>query len=488
MFNELNYEYLQHFKKNSAALRLLSSPHFALLSSFFFNAFIKKNRRSVPYQELIAQLDYQLQDIKDSYGEGIYPKAAKSYIDDWINNKLGYLRKYMPLNSDEPDCDLLPEVEKAIRWLQELQGKQFVGTESRLKLVIDLIADLVRGTSQDSDAKLAALRTQKKEIEQQIIAVEQGMDIGYSNTQVRERMFLVSDMSRQLLGEFRQVEANFRDLDRQTRKTIALSEHQKGKVLDEVISGQDVIDNSDEGSSFSAFFELLMSAEMREHLRQDLKQLLNLDETREFAVNDELLVHLYSYLLDAGNKVNKTKQQITEHLSRYIQEQSQDNRRIIELIREFEKQTSAFGKLPDDLYFELDDYCLKVNPSMSRQLFQIREKEQLDSLLDEAEVDPSVDLSSLFDVSRIDEQQLLQNIRKSLYRQQGQVTLAQVIEQSPVEQGLDELLTYLKIACEQQVNAHIDDSRTETVSLQVSAESKRQLSIPLITFIREPNL
>jgi len=428
MFSDLNYEYLLHFKKNSVALRLLSSPHFALLSSFFFNAFIKKNRRSVPYQELIAQLDYQLQDIKDSYGEEVYPKSAKAYIDDWINNKLGYLRKYMPLKSDEPDCDLLPEVEKAIRWLQELQGKQFVGTESRLKLVIDLIADLVRGTSQDSDAKLMALRAQKKEIEQQIVAVEQGMDIGYNDTQIRERIFLVSDMSRQLLGEFRQVEANFRSLDRVTRKTIS----------------------------------------MREHLRRDLKELLNLDETKAFAVNDELLVHLYSYLLDAGNKVNKTKQQITEHLSRYIQEQSQDNRRIIELIRAFEKNSSTFEKLPSDLSFYLDDYSLKVNPSMSRQLFQIKEKEQLDSQLDEAETDPAVDLSALFDVSRIDEQQLLHNINKRLYQQQGQVTLAQVVDQFPIKQGLDEVLTYLKIASEQQVNAHIDDSAKETINLQES--------------------
>ncbi|MEZ8968826.1 DUF3375 family protein, partial [Vibrio breoganii] len=42
-------------------------------------------------------------------------------------------------------------------------------------------------------------------------------------------------------------------------------------------------------------------------------------------------------MLDAGTKVNRTKQQITEQLKRYIQEQSQDNRRILELIRDFEK-------------------------------------------------------------------------------------------------------------------------------------------------------
>ena len=489
MSNDLNFDYLNHFKQNSGALRLLSSPHFPLLASFFFIAFIKNNRRAVPYQELIALLDYQLQDIRDSHGESVFPKSAKAYIDDWINQKVGYLRKYMPQNSDEPECDLLPEVEKAVRWLQELQGREFVGTESRLKMVLDLVADLVHGTSQDTKAKLLTLRKQQAEIAQQINAVEQGMDAGLSATQIRERMFLVSDMSRQLLGEFRQVEANFRQLDRSTRKTITLAEHYKGKVLEQVLSGQDVIDDSDEGSSFSAFFELLMSPSMRENLRQDLKQLLNLEQTREFAKNDELLRHLYAYLLDAGTKVNQTKHVITEHLSRYIQEQSQDNRRIIELIRGFEAQAL---KNPDllkthhkALTFPLDDFYADISPVLSRHLFQAKHKEKLDSAVQLASKTPPVDLTALFEISQVSEAQLLHNIEKSQYLNQGQTTLAQIVQQSPIEQGLDEVLTYLKIACEQQIKAHIDDNQKQHISWQMATGETRQISIPLITFIRE---
>ena len=493
MNNDLSFDYLNHFKQNSAALRLLSSPHFSLLASFFFIAFIKNNRRAVPYQELIALLDYQLQDIRDSHGESLFPKSAKAYIDGWIDQKLGYLRKYMPQSTDEPECDLLPEVEKAVRWLQELQGREFVGTESRLKMVLDLVADLVHGTSQDREVKLTALRKQQAEIAQQINAVEQGMDVGMSTTQVRERMFLVSDMSRQLLGEFRQVEANFRHLDLNTRKTITLAEHHKGKVLDQLLSGQDVIDDSDEGTSFSAFFELLMSAAMRENLRQDLKQLLSLEETREFAQNDELLRHLYTYLLDAGTKVNQTKQLITEHLSRYIQEQSQDNRRIIELIRAFEAQTlktstflgaSVKGSVKD-LSFELTDFSADISPVLSRHLFQAKDKEQLDSALQVAETNPQVDLTALFDMSQVSEVELLHNIEKSQYLNQGQTTLAQVVAQVPIEQGLDEIITYLKIACEQQINAHIDDNQKQHISWQATTGETRQISIPLITFTRE---
>lgn len=220
-------------------------------------------------------LDHQLSDLAETYGEDKYSKSAQAYIDDWIQQKQGYLRKYLPQNSDEPECDLVPDVEKALRWLEELQGRQFVGTESRLKLLIDLISELVQGTTGDKALQLDNLHQKKAQLEQQIAAIEQGSAIGLDDTEVRERLYLLSDISRKLLGDFRQVEANFRQLDNATRKKITLGGNQKGKVLDVVFDDQDVINSSDEGKSFSAFFELLMTSEMRYSLRHNLKELMH---------------------------------------------------------------------------------------------------------------------------------------------------------------------------------------------------------------------
>lgn len=507
-----NFEFLEQLKDQSIALKLLRSPHFPLLGSFFYSAFIRKNRRSVAYQELIGLLDYYLADINESYqaenrqdesAAEKYPKSAKAYIDDWISIKGGFLRKYMPQQGDEPECDLLPDVEKALRWVEEMQGKSFVGTESRLKLLLSLIADLVHGTSEDQQSKLARLQQKKVEIEQQIQAVEQGMDIGYSATQVREKMYLVADMSRQLLGDFRQVEANFRELDKDTRKKITLGGNQKGHVLDAVFSDQDVIDGSDEGKSFSAFFELLMRGEMRENMRGDLKQLLGLEHSREFALNDELLMHLYSYLLDAGAKVNVTKQQITDQLRRYIQDQSQDNKRILALIREFEANAH---KIEDETrkqeknFTALDSFQAQISPLFSRNLYHPKQQELLDSNIQPQDESPDVDLSRLFEVSHIDEFALQRQISQCLVQNHGQVTLAQVIEKFPVQYGLDEVLTYVKLACEQTVSANINEQKQQTISWEIDEPSiannistnklpaykpRRVLKLPTITFVRE---
>ncbi|MEZ9328913.1 DUF3375 family protein, partial [Vibrio breoganii] len=110
-----------------------------------------------------------------------------------------------------------------------------------LKLLVGLISDLVHGTFEDKQSKLQTLKQRKAELEQEIQAVELGMDIGYSDSQVREKMFLISTMSRQLLGDFRQVEANFRSLDKDTRKKISQTDLHKGGMLDVVFGDQNVI-------------------------------------------------------------------------------------------------------------------------------------------------------------------------------------------------------------------------------------------------------
>ncbi len=489
MSQELSFDFLEQFKEQSLALRLLRSPHFALLASFLHRTFLANNRRAIPYQELIDLLEHHLQDIADSYGPELFPKSARAYVDDWINSRCGYLRKYLPLQSDEPECDLLPEIEKALRWIEEMQGRRFVGTESRLKLLLELIDDLVHGTTEDSTTKLATLRARKAEIEQAICAVELGQDIGMSATQIRERLFLLGDLSRQLLGDFRQVEANFRTLDKETRKTITQSSLHKGVVLDQVFGDQDVIDNSDKGQSFSAFFELLMTPQMRSAMRQNLQSLLAHEEARDLLRQDTLLSHLYGYLLEAGTKVNLTRQQITDQLRRYIQEQSQDNKRILELIRDFEAKAHQLDGLdlrsyPD--FASLPEQQATLSPLLNRGLYQPPQHEQLSSSVAEAaSAAVDVDLRTLFEVSHIDEQQLQKQVHGCLNEHQGQVTLAQVIDHYPIRHGLDEVLTYIKLACEQTLPAHIDTTREQQIRWQAEPERWRVLRIPAITFVRE---
>ncbi|MCL1078751.1 DUF3375 domain-containing protein [Parashewanella spongiae] len=484
-----NYGFIEELKSHSMALKLLRSPHLSFIASFLHQVFILSNRRTIAYTELVGLLENHIQEIRDTHGEALFPKSAKSYLDDWINTQTGYLRKYLPKETDEPECDLQPDIEKVLRWLEDLQGRRFVGTESRLQNLLQLITELSQGINLNTQEKLTYLKRKQAQIQNDIEAVENGQDINLSDTQVKERLFFLSDLSRQLLGDFRQVEANFRTLDKQTRKTITLSQAQKGQVLDQVFEYQDVIENSDEGQSFSTFFELLMTPEMRDGMRKNLQALLKHKEAQEIVASDTLLRHLYSYLLDAGRKVNTTRQQVTDQLRRYVQEQSQDNRRILELIRDYEKTLhTSIEKMPitTEAITELDSASIEISSLFSRKLYQEPQQEQF-SIQPEQQIDPhSADLSQLFALSHIDEDQLVQHIQHQLTHEKGQTNLQKIINTYPLEFGLDELLTYVKLACEGPISANIDFDNLQKIEWHIDG-APRSATLPTIRFFRETN-
>ena len=76
--------------------------------------------------------------------------------------------------------------------------------------------------------------------------------------------------ARELLSDFRAVEDRFRELDRDIREEIATWEGGKGELLEQFFGNHDLITNSDEGESFRAFWNFIMSPDSQEELSQQL--------------------------------------------------------------------------------------------------------------------------------------------------------------------------------------------------------------------------
>ena len=75
----------------------------------------------------------------------------------------------------------------------------------------------------------------------------------------RDRYQQFAATARELLSDFREVEANFRALDRDLRERIAAWTGSKGELLDEVLGSRESIADSDQGRSFQAFYDFLLS-------------------------------------------------------------------------------------------------------------------------------------------------------------------------------------------------------------------------------------
>ena len=86
------------------------------------------------------------------------------------------------------------------------------------------------------------------------------------STRIKERYFELEDTARRLLADFKQIEQNFRELDRSVRAERLAAERPRGSVLKDIFELRDAIMASDQGRSFAGFWAFLMSAEKQEEL------------------------------------------------------------------------------------------------------------------------------------------------------------------------------------------------------------------------------
>ena len=256
----MQYDEIARLQEQHPSWALLRSRHAALILSFISRVFLEANSGARPAAELVNLLDDELYALNQRLGSETFPRLAQAYLDDWAAPERGWLRKYYPAGTDEPHFDLTPPVEKALLWLQDLRQREVVGTESRLGTLFELLRQMVFGADEDPERRLAELRRRRAELDAEIERAERGEVDLLDPLQQRDRYYQFARNARELLADFRQVEDNFRALDRSLREQIAGWTGSKGELLDDVVDNRRSIGESDQGRSFQALNDFLLSA------------------------------------------------------------------------------------------------------------------------------------------------------------------------------------------------------------------------------------
>jgi hypothetical protein len=216
----LDYTTLDTLRRSHPAWRLLDSPHAPLVASFLHQAFVVPNERVMAQADLVEKLEDVLFGLRLSLGEDAFPRSAQHYLDDWAANDKGWLRKFYPPGSDDAHFDLTPATEKALAWLESLTQRAFVGTESRLMTVFELLRQMVEGSETDPEVRIRELEKRRTEIDAEMERVRAGDMAVLDDTAVKDRFQQVAATARELLSDFREVEQNFRNLDRSVREKV----------------------------------------------------------------------------------------------------------------------------------------------------------------------------------------------------------------------------------------------------------------------------
>jgi len=479
----MEYRDLVALRQKHPAWRLLVADHAPLIVSFLFDTFIRSNIRTMAEPEIASRLDDYLYSLRLELNDNAFPRPAIHYLDTWASDEHAWLRKYYPADSDEPHFDLTPASERVIDWLASLEQRRFVGTESRLMTVFQLLRQLAEGTETDPWARITDLERRKADIEAEIRRTREGHVYLLDATRVKERYLQIVATARELLSDFREVEQNFRNLDRAVRERIATWEGGKATLLDEIFGERDTIADSDQGKSFRAFWDFLMSPARQDELTSLLAKVFELPPVQELEPDRRMLRVHYDWL-QAGEMAQRTVARLSEQLRRYLDDKAWlDNRRILQLVREIEHSALAVRDAPPaGTLIALDESSPDIDLTMDRPLFSPPLKPEISETPLNGLADVPTD--ALFEQVHVDKELLARRIRQSL-QSRPQISLVELVDEYPIEQGLAEIIAYFSIAADDHASI-IDDSLHHTLTWLDDSGLPRQATLPGVIFCRVP--
>lgn len=485
----IDFATLDLLRQRHPAWRLLRSDHAPLVASFLHRVFIVPNVRLMMQSDLAEALEDELFALRETQGTDTFPKPALDYLNDWAANEKGWLRKFYPQGSDEPHFDLTPATEKAIIWLSTLTERAFVGTESRLLTLFTLLKQMSAGSETDPEARMAELNKRREEIDAEMARILAGDISTLSDTAIKDRFQQFMAMARELLTDFREVEHNFRALDRRVRERIALWNGSKGALLEEIMGERDAIADSDQGRSFRAFWNFLMSSSRQEELTRLLERVLTLPPVA--ALKPDLRIRRVHYdWLEAGEHTQRTVAQLSQQLRRFLDDRAWlENRRIMDILHDIETKALALrDEPPAGDFMQIDDTEAGIELPMERPLYTPPFKPLIANVILESG-DEDLDAAALFSQVVIDKAALSRHIRNAL-QERSQVTLGELIEMQPLQHGLAELVAYLQLASD-AFKIAVDEEVTEIIvwknTLQGTGNIKgymKQARLPRVIFVR----
>jgi hypothetical protein len=479
----MDHDTISYLRATSPAWRLLRADTAPLALSVLGRIFIVENVRTIAETDLVSRVDDLLYAANATFpseeGRDAYPRSARDYVDGWADPKQGWLRKFYPDGSMEAHYDATLDVERAYRFVTGLQGRTFVGTESRLQTIVELLRVIVAGAEGDPDAQLDQLRRRRDEIDAEIAKLAAGEAGPMDPVALLDRYQHFASTARELLSDFRAVEDNFRGLDRSIRADIAAWEGSKGELLDQIVGDRHAIADSDQGRSFQAFHDFLLSRGRRDELTELLQRLVELDTIEV----DRSLGRIHFDWLAAAERTQQTVRQLSEQLRRFLDDKVWlENRRVVELLRSVERSALALRDTRSpELTMEIDASSPDVLLPFERPLYAPPTFTGVDSALTSPD-DECLDLDSLFDQVYVDTARLTATVRSAL-RHQDQVALDTLLADHPPTQGIAELVGYLGLA-EDDFDVVIDEHETLDVALADSEGRMRLVCLPRVLLVR----
>lgn len=467
---------------NSPSVKLLKMRSAEFFLAFVTSVFDEQMAIGEEKLQMLLEnwLDNQHEDIIDedinieTLGESNEAKA-KRLIKEWTDK--GLFANYQ--NEDgEIIYELSSHTSKVIDWVTSLKKEEYIGTESKFKTLFSQLKDLVEFSNEDREKRLELLRQKKEDIERQIESLEMGEEIEvYEDYQIEPRYNSLNKLAKELLSDFKEVDDNFKEIIKQIYKRQTDNEGKKN-ILNYIFDAYAELKDSQQGKSFYAFWEFLLSSELQKEWDELTDLLYKTLDKRNIDSKDKFLKEMKKHLFDAGEKVSKTNDRMSEKLSLIIRNNgNSDTQATKQVINDIKKLLLNTTQKKERNNASLSYEVVELNLPLERQL-NLTPKQEIEYKNVPTEASLGITelerLDKLYNHHQIDRKILRKRI-DIILRENTQTTLAEVIElNNGIEKGLSELFGYIAIL--KEYKTVVSDDRKQ----EIAFSKDKTITIPEI--------
>lgn len=373
------------------------------------------------------------------------------YLRQWSSESLRYFYcEYDGQTGTEPLYKITPELQKAYSFVVSMNeySNNFVPTESRFKEILEILKEVHMSTEGNAQMYLDDLLAQRAALDEKIEKAKKGEVISLSDSQIRERFLQFQHDAIELLDDFRQVDANLCNLDKEIMQDILNWTGPRGELLDKYFDQNEYIENTDQGRSVKAFSRLLLSSSDDELIMTRIDNLINHKAVASLH-KDERIHNIHESWLNARLNIERIMGASTKRIKSFLQPANLDaNRFLKERIKSITQKVSDLTKedglevLPPEL-FELEIPRAEINLPYDRPLASVSDRLEFNTEIKKDEF--KADDHKLFDQVVVNPELLASRITEFMDNA-DEVDLYDIVQKYPLDHGITELTTYVKLA------------------------------------------
>lgn len=483
---------------DEAGIRLLRARSAPIVISFLYNTFRKNNTQEMPYEVFrLALEDFLTEHVSeeetiesDIDEENIQlmdiASRVKTYSEDWFSEEKRYIFRYYNQNKEEM-IRPSPSLIRVFSYIDNIMESDFISTDSSFNFILTQLRTLSENMNKDPESKIRELKEKIKELETEILEIETtGKVKTYDNRRIIEYLTDLKRKSRDMLGEFSQVEENFKEIMTQIAKKQASEDISKRMLLGYSLDLYRELNNSPQGQSFNGFWGYI-STNSEDEITALSEEIISTIIENNIDYDASFLLNLRSSLFAAGNRVVEKNHILTDRMNRVMAQTNRTDRKGLDALYAKIKSKNAEilsngSDFNDNNFIFIDDIKASLSFPLSKPLRAETEERTTSTILFEEKKDILSQIRALASEFKVDEKKLRDNIFS--FSQENKIktfTLKELTDRYPITKGLEEIVSYISVFRDYCTSVDISDTSTEEIKYLWNSDKYFCVTLPTIT-------